>query len=104
GPLPALTMNAFTYGISQISLSRVPTLGPDERNGAPSLRELIADIGQGFGFLLRDVPMRTMALLSLAMNAFGFGGYAILIPYLKLQYAATDHQVGFFLGISAAGA
>ncbi|MBV8364259.1 MAG: MFS transporter, partial [Candidatus Eremiobacteraeota bacterium] len=55
GPLPALTMNAFTYGISQFSLSRVPTLGPDERNGAPSLHELIDDIGQGFGFLVRDV-------------------------------------------------
>ena len=48
--------------------------------------------------------MRTMSLLNLAMNAFGFGGYAILIPYLKRQFGATDHQVGFFLGISAAGA
>ena len=104
GPLPALTMNAFTYGISQISLSRVPTLGPDERNGAPSPRELINDVAEGFRFLMRDVPMRTMSFLSLAMNAFGFGGYAILIPYLKRQFAASDHQVGFFLGISAAGA
>ncbi|MBV9972320.1 MAG: MFS transporter, partial [Candidatus Eremiobacteraeota bacterium] len=104
GPLPALTMNAFTYGISQFSLSRVPTLGPDKRNGAPSLHELMDDIGQGFGFLVRDVPMRTMALTSLAMNAFGFGSYAILIPYLKRQFGASDHQVGFFLGISALGA
>jgi MFS family permease len=104
GPLPALTMNAFTYGISQISLSRVPTLGPDELSGAPSLRELVADIGRGFGFLMRDIPMRSMSLMSLMLNAFGFGAYAILIPYLKRQFGATDHQVGFFLGISAVGA
>jgi len=104
GPLPALTMNAFTYAISQISLSRVPTLGPDERNGAPSIRELVADIGHGFRFLVRDVPMRSMSLVSLAMNALAFGAYAILIPYLKREFAASDHQVGFFLGIGAAGA
>jgi len=104
GPLPALTMNAFTYGISQISLSRVPTLGPDELSGAPSMRELVADIAQGFRFLMGDVTMRSMSLLSLMLNAFGFGAYAILIPYLKRQFAASDHQVGFFLGISALGA
>ena len=37
-------------------------------------------------------------------NFFGFGCYAVLIPFLKKSFAATDQQVGIFLGISAVGA
>ncbi|MBV8332056.1 MAG: MFS transporter, partial [Candidatus Eremiobacteraeota bacterium] len=34
----------------------------------------------------------------------GFGSYAILIPFLKKGFGASDQQVGIFLGISAVGA
>jgi MFS family permease len=104
GPLPALTLNAFTYLASQISLSRIPSLGPEEAAGLPSLRGLRADIALGFRLLWGDLTMRIQAVAGLVFNFFGFGSYAILIPFLKKGFGATDQQVGIFLGISAVGA
>jgi len=103
GPLPALVMNAFTYGVSQISLSMVPTLGPDVQGGRPSLRELLEEIGDGFRYTLKDAGMRAMTLMSFFLNVFGFGCYAILVPYLKQVYGSSDQQIGFFYGIAAIG-
>ncbi len=104
GPLPALAINAATYFASQLSLSRIPTLGPDEPSGVPSLRHVVDDVRLGFRVLLADRGMRAQAYASLVLNVFGFGGYSVLIPFLKRDFHATDTQVGLFLGISAAGA
>jgi len=104
GPLPALLANAATYAASQISLSGVPSLGPDVAAGRPSLRELVADVKLGFRTLFGDPGMRAQACAGLALNTLGFGGYAILIPFLKHDFGATDQQVGFFFSISAIGA
>lgn len=104
GPLPALTINAATYFFSQVSLSRIPTLGPDEVHGFPSLRHIVDDVRLGFRVLFADAGMRAQSYASLALNVFGFGGYSVLIPFLKHDFHATDQQVGIFLGISAAGA
>jgi MFS family permease len=38
------------------------------------------------------------------LNFFGFGAFAILIPFLKQHFGAGDQQVGIFLGITAGGA
>ena len=103
GPLPALIMKACTYGISQISISMVPTLGPDVQGGRPSVRELVHEIGEGFSYTIKDAAMRSMTLLSFFLNVFGFGCYAIVIPYLKHLYGTTDQQIGFFYGIAAIG-
>lgn len=54
--------------------------------------------------MLSDRGMRAQAYASLVLNVFGFGGYSVLIPFLKRGFHATDPQVGLFLGISAAGA
>ncbi|HYK53530.1 MAG TPA: MFS transporter [Candidatus Eremiobacteraceae bacterium] len=104
GPLPALTLNALTYLASQISLSRIPSLGPEEASGLPSMRGLGADIALGFRLLWGDLTMRIQAVAGLVFNFFGFGSYAILIPFLKKGFGASDQQVGIFLGISAVGA
>jgi MFS family permease len=104
GPLPALALNAATYFLSQLSLSRIPTLGPEETSGIPSLSHVIQDVRLGYSFLWRDRGIRALSMASLALNAFGFGGYSILIPFLKGDFHATDQQVGIFLGISAVGA
>jgi MFS family permease len=104
GPLPALALNAATYLLSQFSLARIPTLGPETRSGIPSVRHVIDDVKLGFGVLFRDRGMRAQAMVSFALNVFGFGGYSILIPFLKRDFHATDQHVGIFLGISAAGA
>ncbi len=104
GPLPALTLNAFTYLASQISLSRIPSLGPDSAAGVPSMRHLGADIALGFRSLWGDTTMKIQAVAGLVFNFFGFGSYAILIPFLKKGFGASDQQVGLFLGISAVGA
>jgi MFS family permease len=104
GPLPALTLNALTYLASQISLSRIPSLGPETAAGVPSMRHLADDIALGFRLLWGDATMRIQAVAGLVFNFFGFGSYAILIPFLKKGFGATDQQVGIFLGISAVGA
>lgn len=104
GPLPALTINALTYLASQVSLARIPSLGPDAPGGMPSPRHLLADVALGFRLLWNDVGMRAQALAGFAFNIFGFGCYAILIPFLKKGFGASDQIVGVFFGISAAGA
>jgi MFS family permease len=104
GPLPALTLNALTYLASQISLSRIPSLGPETAAGVPSMRHLADDIALGFRLLWGDAAMRIQAIAGLVFNFFGFGSYAILIPFLKKGFGASDQQVGIFLGISAVGA
>jgi MFS family permease len=104
GPLPALTINAATYLLSQLSLARIPTLGPEQAHGIPTLRHIVQDVRLGFRMLFGDRGMRAQAHVSLALNVFGFGGYSVLIPFLKRGFHASDTQVGIFLGISAAGA
>jgi MFS family permease len=104
GPLPALIINAGTYFLSQLSLARIETLGPDETHGVPSLRHVVHDIRLGFRMLLQDRGMRAQSCASLMLNLFGFGGYSVLIPFLKRDFHATDPLVGVFLGISATGA
>jgi len=61
GPLPALAVNAVTYLTSQLSLYMVPTLGPDDPAGAPSIRELAADIADGIRIVLADGAMRAVS-------------------------------------------
>jgi MFS family permease len=104
GPLPALTANAATYLFSQVSLARIPTLGPEKASGIPSPVHVVEDVKLGFRMLFADRGMRAQAYASCALNAIGFGGYSILIPFLKRGFHATDSQVGIFLGISAVGA
>jgi MFS family permease len=104
GPLPALTLNALTYLASHLSLSRIPSLGPEAAAGLPSMRNLGSDIALGFGSLWSDLTLRFQAIASCLFNFFGFGSYAILIPFLKKGFGASDQQVGIFLGISAVGA
>lgn len=104
GPLPTLFANAATYLASFFSIAGVPTLGPEAPAGRPSWRELIDDVKLGFRTLFGDAGMRAQAWISLALNMLGFGGYAILIPFLKHGFGASDTQVGIFFSISAAGA
>ena len=104
GPLPSLLINAFTYVASQFSLSRIPTLGPDVTQPPPTLRELIKDIRLGFAYMMGDPPMRAYAFLGFALNVFGIGAFGVLIPFLKLDLGANDHQVGLFMSITSVGA
>jgi MFS family permease len=104
GPLPALVINALTYLGSQISLVLIPSMGPDRVTGLPTLRHLLDDVALGFRQLWGDLGMRAQALTAFSFNVFGFGGYAILIPFLKKGFGASDQQVGIFFGISAFGA
>ncbi|HEY2475011.1 MAG TPA: MFS transporter [Candidatus Cybelea sp.] len=104
GPLPALTINALTYLASQISLVMIPSLGPDRATGLPTLRRLADDVKLGYRQLWGDLGMRAQALVAFTFNVFGFGCYAILIPFLKKGFGASDQQVGIFFGLSALGA
>jgi MFS family permease len=104
GPLPALTVNALTYLASQISLMRIRSLGPDEPKGMPTASHLANDIRLGFRQLWQDAGMRAQAIAGFFFNIFGYGCYAILIPFLKTTFGASDKVVGAFFGMSAAGA
>lgn len=104
GPLPALILNAATYLASQVSLALIPSLGPDAVQGMPTMRHLGDDMALGFRQLWSDAGMRAQALTGFCFNIFGFGCYAILIPFLKKGFGASDQVVGILFGISAAGA
>jgi MFS family permease len=104
GPLPALTINALTYLASTLSLARIGSLGPDEIHGLPSFGHVAGDVVVAWQHLWRDVGMRSQAIVGFTLNALGFGAYAILIPFLKRDFSATDQEVGVFLGITAIGA
>jgi predicted MFS family arabinose efflux permease len=104
GPLPALVVNALTYLGSQIMLALIPSLGPEKSSGLPSVREIGQDIALGYRHLWSDTTMRVQAIAGFCFNIFGFGGYAILIPFLKRGFDASDQVVGIFLGLSALGA
>ncbi len=103
GPLPALAINAATYLASQISLSRIDTLGPQNPHGIPNLREVTSDVGIGFRTLFSDPGMRAQAILAFFMNIFGWGAYATVIPFLKRDFGASDSFVGLFWGLVAIG-
>lgn len=103
GPLPALAINAATYLASQLSLVRIATLGPQDPHGMPNGREIAGDVALGFRTLFGDPGMRAQALLAFFMNMFGFGAYAVVIPFLKRDFGATDQMVGLFWGLVAVG-
>jgi MFS family permease len=104
GPLPALAFNALTYAISQASIAAIDTLGPHEPSGAPTLREIVADVGRGFAFMWNDAALRAISFVSLVLNFFGLMTGAVFIPFLKRDFGASDQVVGYALGIGAIGA
>ncbi len=99
GPVAVFVINALTYLGSQISLALVPSLGPEEKNGFPNLKQIATDIVIGFRFMLGDRCMRTITLMSFFLNMFGWMGMAVLVPFLKRDFAASDQLVGLFYGI-----
>ncbi len=103
GPLPALIANAFTYLASQLSLTLVSSMGPEEPGPLPSLTELWSDIAEGFRFLWADRVMTVVAYCSLGLNLFGMMAMTVMIPYMKLRYGATDAHVGLAFGLIALG-
>lgn len=103
GALPALAINALTYLTSQASLLTVPTLGPDDPAGAPSVRELFADIMDGIRIVLADEAMRAVSWMSGALNFFGMMAAAVIIPFLERDLGASTQQVGLAFGVIASG-
>ena len=104
GPLPALAINAITYLGSQVSLAFVPSLGPDEPKGVPTWNELRGDLKIGMLHLFNDRAMRAQTLIGFALNTLGYAGYAILIPFFKRDFGATDRDIGIIFGMNALGA
>ncbi len=104
GPLPALVTNALTYLLSQGSLAAIDTLGPARVSGLPTVREIVADVATGFRFMWADRSMRAISFISLVFNFFGLMTGAVLIPFLKRDFGASDAVVGYVLGIGAIGA
>ena len=103
GPLIAVTVTAFTYLTSQVSLMLVPSMGPDKPGPLPSWRELRSDIAEGFRFMAADTAITAVAFSTLLLNFFGFMSVAVFIPFLKLSLGAGDSQVGLAYGVVALG-
>ena len=103
GPLPALAINAATYGISQLSIAATDGFGPDEPGRLPTLREIAHDVRLGWDFVFGDRALRAVTLCGSVFNFFGFMSGAVFIPFLKREFAASDVTVGWTLGLSAVG-
>ncbi len=99
GPVAVFAINATTYLASQISLLLVPSLGPEVTDGFPNVGRIARDIAIGFRFMLGDKCMRTVTLMSLCLNSFGWMGMAVVVPFLKRDFTASDPLVGLFYGI-----
>jgi MFS family permease len=104
GPLPALALNALTYAISQASLAAIDTLGPDAPSGPPSFGDVLRDVRIGFAFVWNDASLRALSFIALVLNFFGLMTGAVFIPFLKIDFHASDTIVGYALGIGAIGA
>ena len=103
GPLPALIVNAFTYLISQLSLVRVPTMGPDEPGPLPSLHHIWSDIADGFRFIHRDTAMTAVVYCVLLLLFFDRMATTVVIPFAKIEFGASDLEVGAMFGAIAVG-
>lgn len=103
GPVPALALNALTYLLSFGAISRIATLGPAQPGKLPTMRELGADIHEGFRFLWGDATMSAITLVMLGLNLFGMMSFAVYIPFYKTLLGANDAQVGLTLGLGAVG-
>ncbi len=101
GPLPALIVNAATYVGSQLSLAAIAGLGPDEPGPIPMPREIVRDVARGFSFLRGDPALRSFTLIGGGLNFFGLMAGAVLIPFLKRDFGASDLVVGYALGFGA---
>ncbi|MDQ6933156.1 MAG: MFS transporter [Candidatus Eremiobacteraeota bacterium] len=99
GPVAVFAINASTYLASQVSLLLVPSLGPEKTDGFPDVSRIAKDIGIGFRFMLGDRCMRAVTVMSLCLNTFGWMGMAVVVPFLKRDFAASDQLVGVFYGI-----
>lgn len=104
GPLPALVVNALTYLVSQMSLALAPTFGPREAPGLPAVSDIARDVRAGLRSVWNDAALRATTFGSLALNFFGLMTGAILIPFLKRDFGASDLDVGFALGVASLGA
>lgn len=104
GALPALIINAVTYISSQLSIAAVETFGPTKQVGLPSAAAVAGDVAVGFRFLRDDAAMFEMTVLGLFFNAFGMMTAAVLIPFWKRDFGASDLLVGYALGAGALGA
>jgi MFS family permease len=69
----------------------------------PTMRELVADVSDGFRIVLADDAMRAVAMLSGALNFFGIMAFAAIIPFLERDLGASTTQVGLSFGVIAAG-
>jgi MFS family permease len=104
GPLPALAINALTYLTSQVSIAFGEGFGPERPSGAPTARQIAADVKTGFRFLWNDPAMRQLTGLNLLFNFFGLMTAACFIPFLKREFGASDTVVGLTFGLGAIGA
>lgn len=99
GPLPALAINAATYFLSQLSLARIPTLGPEDSHGIPSAANVVDDVRLGFRVLLADRGMRAQAFASLVLNVFGFGGLLDAMIFIPVVLAHNMWIAGVFWAV-----
>jgi len=104
GPLPALAANALTYLASQVSIASVRSFGPEKPGAIPTFREVAADVGAGWRFIMRDPALRSLSYAHCVMNFIGSVGFVALIPYFKRAFGAGDHVVGIAFGCFAGGA
>jgi MFS family permease len=70
----------------------------------PTWQAIGADIATGFRALWADRAMRELSLLGVFFNFFGLMTGAVLIPFLKVDFGASDTVVGVSLGLGAVGA
>ena len=67
-------------------------------------RQVLADMADGVRVVRRHGPLRTVILVTVAMNIFGFCYTAVLPAFGTAAFAATPFQIGLLTAAEPAGA
>jgi predicted MFS family arabinose efflux permease len=96
----AVVVDAVSFFLSGILLSRLPARRPDENR--PD-RRFLREIGEGLQLTLRDSCFRTMTLTSAVSNLCAAGQYALTIVFLVEVLHVPSAGVGVLAAIGGLG-
>jgi MFS family permease len=105
-------VNAIAFGLGAVLITRV-VLSPAPESEARERRHIVAEMADGFRWLLAHPPMRTLALTILLFNVTFGAAWSVLVLYAQDRLGmdavgfgliTTAQAVGGIIGVSIYGA
>lgn len=109
GPAPTLSIDAFSYLLSAISLlflrRALIQVKQERQTGQAPARQLLADIAEGLKFLWHHRLVRTLTILGFGLSFTGGAVFGLLVVYAvkALSLSTTDARIGLLFTAGALG-